>query len=239
MAAAAKRVHFDSTTCPYAQRSWVALIEKGLDFEIRKVDLQNKDAEFVSTYHSINPNEEAPAKVPILLDGDVRLVESGVIVDYLNKRYPEPPLEPADAAAAAKARLFIELFNSHFTGNMFGLYSTETKEQVEQARAKLAAGIKVLDSTLRLHGSEEGGDYFLGGFYSVAEVFTTGFVQRGLASLKEYRGVDLAELVKEVGADRFERWMHAALARPSAQQTKPADDVIVEGLRKYVAPFKS
>ena len=110
----------------------------------------------------------------------------------------------------------------------------------------------MLDSTLRLHGSEEGGDYFLGGFYSVAEVwvrrrkqlvpvhaawrrvlhvaafqrlepcgmasvpepatahgcplarqvFTTGFVQRGLASLKEYRGVDLAELVKEVGADR-------------------------------------
>lgn len=45
-----------------------------------QVDLQNKDAEFVSTYHSINPNEEAPAKVPILLDGDVRLVESGVIV---------------------------------------------------------------------------------------------------------------------------------------------------------------
>jgi len=38
---------------------------------------------------------------------------------------------------------------------------------------------------------------------------------------------------------RFERWMHAALARPSAQQTKPADDVIVEGLRKYVAPFKN
>lgn len=40
--------------------------------------------------------------------------------DYLNKKYPEPPLEPADAAAAAKARLFIELFNTHFTGNMFG-----------------------------------------------------------------------------------------------------------------------
>lgn len=111
-----------------AQRSWVALLEKGLDFEIRKVgykcffssqsagralcgsccsaagctprrrrrhcaspgftacaaglqvDLANKDAEFVSTYHSINPDESAPAKVPILLDGDVRLVESGVIV---------------------------------------------------------------------------------------------------------------------------------------------------------------
>lgn len=47
---------------------------------VLQVDLSNKDAEFVSTYHSINPDEAAPAKVPILLDGDVRLVESGVIV---------------------------------------------------------------------------------------------------------------------------------------------------------------
>lgn len=39
-------------------------------------------------------------------------------------------------------------------------------------------------------------------------------------------------------ARRFERWMQAALARPSAQQTKPSDEVIVEGLRKFVSPFK-
>lgn len=37
---------------------------------------------------------------------------------------------------------------------------------------------------------------------------------------------------------RFERWIDAALQRPSAQQTKPTDDVIVEGMRKFVAPFK-
>lgn len=34
------------------------------------------------------------------------------------------------------------------------------------------------------------------------QVYTTGFVQRGLATLKEYRSVDLAALVKEAGADR-------------------------------------
>ena len=37
---------------------------------------------------------------------------------------------------------------------------------------------------------------------------------------------------------RLERWMDAALARPSAQQTKPADDVIVAGWGKFVAPLK-
>lgn len=63
--------------------------------------------------------------------------------DYLNKRYPSPPLEPEDAAAAARARLFIELFGTHFTARMFGLFGTTNPEEVEEARAKLAAGIKV------------------------------------------------------------------------------------------------
>lgn len=50
---------------------------------------------------------------------------------------------PEDAAAAARARLFIELFGTHFTARMFGLFGTTNPEEVEEARAKLAAGIKV------------------------------------------------------------------------------------------------
>ena len=46
-----------------AQRSWIALVEKGLPFKIRKVDLNNKDEEFVSLYRSINPDPDAAAKV--------------------------------------------------------------------------------------------------------------------------------------------------------------------------------
>ena len=45
-----------------AQRSWIALIEKGLSFEIRPVDLANKDAAFVDLYHSINPDPASAAK---------------------------------------------------------------------------------------------------------------------------------------------------------------------------------
>lgn len=51
-----------------------------------------------------------------------------------------------------------------------------------------------------LHGSEDasagaGGSHFLGGTYSMAEVCCTGFLQRGLATLPSYRGIDLREVV--------------------------------------------
>lgn len=231
-------IHFDSTTCPYAQRSWVALLEKGLPFEIRKVDLNNKDAEFVETYHSIYPDPEAPAKVPILIDGDTKLVESMVIVEYLESQYPDKPLLPDDAAAAARVRLFIETLSAQLTGPMFGVLRADSREAVQAATVKLVAGLQALDAFIRLHGSAEGGDFFLGGAYSMAETCTTGFVQRGLAVLPRYRGVDLWGLVREHKLDRLERWMKAALARPSAQQTKPADDVIIQSWGKFVTPLK-
>ncbi|KAL4424504.1 hypothetical protein ABPG77_006813 [Micractinium sp. CCAP 211/92] len=230
-------IHFDSTTCPYAQRSWVALLEKGLPFEIRKVDLSNKDAEFVETYRSINPDPEAPAKVPILIDGDTKLVESMVIVDYLEQKYPEPALLPADAAAAARVRLFIETVGAQLTGPMFGVLRADNRQAVQEATTKLVAGLKVLDAFIRLHGSTQGGDFFLGS-YSMAEACTTGFLQRGLAVLPHYRGIDLWGLVRENKLDRLESWMKAALARPSAQQTKPADNVIIQGFGKFVTPLK-
>ena len=50
--------------CPLlTQRSWIALVEKGLPFEIQEVNLQNKSEEFKAEYASIHPDPEAPAKV--------------------------------------------------------------------------------------------------------------------------------------------------------------------------------
>jgi glutathione S-transferase len=119
-------------------------VEKGLPFEIREVDLANKDEEFVQLYRSIAADPEAGGKVPILVDSDgTKLVESNVIVEYLEQRYPEPRLLPADAAQAAKVRLFIETFSSTFPGGLFGLMRAGDAEALEAGKAKLTAALKV------------------------------------------------------------------------------------------------
>jgi glutathione S-transferase len=60
----------------------------------------------------------------------------------------------------------------------------------------------VLDAFLRQHGSNDGGDFFLGGTYSYAETCTTGFVQRALAALPAFRSVDPWEVVRSNKLDR-------------------------------------
>ena len=94
-------VLYSGTTCPFSQRCRLVLFEKGMDFEVRDVDLFNKP-EDIST---MNPY----GQVPILVERDLILYESNIINEYIDERFPHPQLMPADPVMRARARLF--LFN--------------------------------------------------------------------------------------------------------------------------------
>ena len=92
-------------------------------------------------------------KVPFIrIDGQT-LCESQVIVDYLEARFPQPPLVPADPLAAAKVRelctfvdLHLELVAREFYAQAFfgGTVSDGTKERVRKQLTKNIAGFKRL-----------------------------------------------------------------------------------------------
>jgi RNA polymerase-associated protein len=94
-------VLYSGTTCPFSQRCRLVLFEKGMDFEVRDVDLFNKP-EDIST---MNPY----GQVPILVERDLILYESNIINEYIDERFPHPQLMPADPLMRARARLM--LFN--------------------------------------------------------------------------------------------------------------------------------
>ncbi len=94
-------VLYSGTTCPFSQRCRLVLFEKGMDFEIRDVDLYNKPEDI----SIMNPY----GQVPILVERDLILYESNIINEYIDERFPHPQLMPADPVMRARARLF--LFN--------------------------------------------------------------------------------------------------------------------------------
>ena len=94
-------VLYSGTTCPFSQRCRFVLFEKGMDFEIRDIDLYNKP-EDISV---MNPY----GQVPILVERDLILYESNIINEYIDERFPHPQLMPADPVMRARPRLF--LFN--------------------------------------------------------------------------------------------------------------------------------
>ena len=94
-------VLYSGTTCPFSQRCRFVLFEKGMDFEIRDIDLFNKPEEI----SAMNPY----GQVPILVERELILYESNIINEYIDERFPHPQLMPAVPLLRARARLM--LFN--------------------------------------------------------------------------------------------------------------------------------
>lgn len=82
-----------------ARPVWLALLEKQLPFELVPVNLGGE--QFEPEFMLLNPFSH----VPVLVDGNFRVIESLAILDYLEAKYPNPPLLPKDPEALATVRM--------------------------------------------------------------------------------------------------------------------------------------
>ncbi|MEY3047310.1 MAG: glutathione S-transferase N-terminal domain-containing protein [Burkholderiaceae bacterium] len=118
-------VLYSGTTCPFSQRCRFVLFEKGMDFDIRDVDLFNKP-EDISV---MNPY----GQVPILVERDLILYESNIINEYIDERFPHPQLMPADPVQRARARLLLLNFERELFVNVEPLEKQDPK-RIDKAR---------------------------------------------------------------------------------------------------------
>jgi glutathione S-transferase len=101
---------------PYVRKALVCLDLKGLDYEIDPI---------VPFMGSDRFTELSPLRrIPVLIDDRVTLADSSVICQYLEDRYPEPALYPADVADRARARWLEEYADSRMGDVLiWGLYN--------------------------------------------------------------------------------------------------------------------
>jgi len=93
---------YSGTFCPYSHRCRIVLFEKGMDFEVKDVDVHNKPEDLAV----MNPYND----VPVLIERDLVLHEANIINEYIDERFPHPQLMPADPIMRARARLFLHGF---------------------------------------------------------------------------------------------------------------------------------
>jgi glutathione S-transferase len=143
-------VLYDAPRCPYCARVRIVLAEKQVEFETVEIDLSARP----DWLYEKNPS----GRVPVLEEDGWPLPESAVIMEFLEERYPEPPLLPADPAERAFVRLLV-LRADELTDPYYALRRGE-----EGARGRLAAALAKLDRALD-------GRPFLGGVeYGLADV---------------------------------------------------------------------
>jgi glutathione S-transferase/RNA polymerase-associated protein len=126
---------YDHPLSPYAQKVKISLREKGLAFTAELpggLGAGGAAGAFV---------EASPrAEVPALVDGDVRVFDSTIILEYLDDAYPEPAMRPASAAERARVRMLEEVMDTHFEAINWGLseirwFGRAKGEQAERLQA--------------------------------------------------------------------------------------------------------
>lgn len=188
----------------FTQKVRIALAEKRLAYE--RIEVGWSRANRYLPHHpdvvALNPKRQ----VPVLVDGELALYDSTLILEYLEDRYPDQPLLPRDPAERARCRqqeaAADEIWFPHIWTLIEARFYPAAEDgcdagRAQQAAAELGALCAGLDRAL------EGRDWY-GGDYSVADIGT--FVMTQAASVL---GAPPPEELRNVAA-----WMQRVQARP-------------------------
>jgi glutathione S-transferase len=185
-------------------RTRIVLKEKNLPFERILMDLPNQEQK-EPWYLALNPY----GKVPLLVEKGAWVYESAICNEYLEEKYPTPPLAPTDAGAKAQMRLWVEFCNSQFVPSLIGLVYENRKPPAERSQEKITSSKARLNELLpRLEAQLQSRNYLLGD-YSIADIAFTPFLALG-----ERVGVDLSAF------PRTAQWAARLKNRDSYEEVK-------------------
>jgi RNA polymerase-associated protein len=122
---------FSDPRDPYSHRVRLVLAEKQVDVEIKDTD----PVQYPADLADVNPYRT----LPVLQDRDLVLYDSDIVLEYLEERYPHPPLLPAYPVARAQMRLLMNRIQKDWCDNADIIAGVQKgKFDVQQARRQLA-----------------------------------------------------------------------------------------------------
>ncbi len=200
---------YEHPLSPYAQKCKIAMLEKGIPFEAKLPDAFGSGVaggDFVTE----NPRHE----VPMLVDGDVRIFDSTVILEYLEDKWPAPPMLPASPAERARVRMLEDVADTHYEAVNWGLMEISWFRRAEGALAE-AIKAKAAEQTaglLRwLEGALGAHQYFNGNSFGWAD-----------AAIIPHVGTSVHSGLGPKSDSPLGRWIARCEARPSVAAIKQA-----------------
>jgi len=195
---------FSFSGCPYAQRSRMVLIEKGLPFRLTEVDLFDRPAWFseVSPY----------GKVPVLRHAGGTVYESAIINEYLDEAFPDPPLLPSSKLARAQARIWMHYCDSRLlpAGQQLMGSSGQAADRAEKVAA-LTEILRFMEHEgLRKLGE---GPYWFGRQLTLTDIHFAPFIER----FGVHEALDGARWPED--CPRLDRWRKALAETAGGQAT--------------------
>jgi glutathione S-transferase/RNA polymerase-associated protein len=197
---------YEHPLSPYAQKVKIALREKGVPFDVALpggLGAGGAGGEFIQA----NPRAEVPA----LIDDDVSIFDSTIILEYIEDKWPTPALLPPTPAARARVRMIEEVMDTHYEAINWGLgeigwFKRATGELAETLTA--AAARQTQDFYTWLDGKLGDGLWFNG------EAFGWGDL-----CVAPYVGASISMGNRPANDSALSAWFNRVMERPTVAQT--------------------
>ncbi|KAF9647749.1 glutathione-S-transferase [Thelephora ganbajun] len=186
--------------CPFTQKCWIALEERGIPYKYVETNPFNKDPALLA----LNPK----GLIPALTYQGKPLHDSHIILEFLEDAYPQykPQLRPTGPYHAAQARIWVDFINKFIVPGYFRIFHAQTPEL--QASA-LGEWIKYL----QCYADKIHGPYFFGEEFSIVDLSIVGWAIRDWV-LVEHRGFR-----REAVSPKFTAYCELLANRPTVRRT--------------------
>lgn len=182
---------YSNPTCFFSHRTRLVMAEKGISIDVINVDGSNLPEDLIdlNPYHS----------VPTLVDRDLVLYDSRVIIEYLDERFPHPPLMPVDPVTRAQFRLALFRIEKDWYSQAQLIEDAADKRAATRARKVLGESIISSADVFAMK------KYFLSDEFSLVDCSIAPILWR----LPVY-GIEVPDAAKPV-----RKYMDAVFRRPS------------------------
>jgi glutathione S-transferase len=179
------------------------LYEKNLPYETIPVDLVKKEQKRPE-FLKMNPY----GKVPVLVDGDTIIYESCIINEYLEDKYPDPPLLPKDPGLRAKIRILIDYGVNRTYPAYERLRNEMLKVESERNPEIISYARQELKGLLQRFENEIGDKPYLAGDFSLLDA----------AVIPRFLRIEAWGPLADPALPRLIAWLERMKDRPSIQK---------------------
>ncbi|KUI73914.1 Glutathione S-transferase omega-1 [Cytospora mali] len=215
--AQADHVLYSGWFCPFVQRVWITLEEKGIPYRYQEINPYKKEPSFLK----LNPRGLIPTLGAPTPEGEQPLIESTIICEYLDETFQDVPLFPKDPFKKAKLKVSIDYVTSRIIPafHRFLQHTPDKPYSIEEARKEFLGTL-----TTWIKDADPEGPFFAGTTLSMADVILVPWAVRlwvfdhfkegGLGLPKPGEGGE-----DEVLWERWRKWFAAVEARESVTNT--------------------
>jgi len=193
---------YDFASSPNCQRVKVVLAEKKLPYEAVPIDLR-KGEQKKPDFLKLNPN----GKVPVIIDGSTVLYESCIINEYLEDKYPEPPLMPKDPDRKARIRLLIDYGLDQMDSSYQKLRIESMKSEQEKNQEIIENARNEIKNLLQRFEREIGDQGYLAGDFSLLDA----------ALIPRFLRLEGFGVLPDSSLPRLGKWLQRMKERPSVR----------------------